>query len=261
MIRKRISFFGLFILFAFSVNFFSYEELGKKETATEILEKMAVSFEQDLIFPMFLLANIRVLDEDGGNWQVVVNGKEVRLNRIQEDRLNTPAQVTLSMSKDTLDKINQGIWTATTALAQSKASDPTPINIQFASGLNFAKLEQEFFYFMDHFFNWRKPETFELGLEHTRPAHGGHVIPLHYGRGFRSGWCIINKGEKINAEKEKNPFPQLIIMLKGTGYGEIDGEVHQFQPGQCLYVPPNSTHIFWTDGEESAEAIFMAWEY
>jgi quercetin dioxygenase-like cupin family protein len=261
MIHKKISFLILVLWFAFSSNLLSGEGLTEKETPAQILEKMATSFGKDLTSPMFLLVNIEITDEVEGNWQIVVNGKEVKLNKIQEGQSHTPPQVTLSMSKETLDKINEGIWTATTARAQSKASDPTPINIRFAPGLSFAKLEEEMFFFMDHFFNWRQPETFELGLEHTRPAHGGNVIPLHYGRGFRSGWYAVKKGEKINAEGAKSPFPQLLIMLKGKAYVEINGKVSKYQTAQCLFIPPNSTHIIWNEDEEPALAIWMAWEY
>ena len=261
MVHKKISFLIFVLWFAFSSNLLSGEGLTEKETPAQILEKMATSFGNDLTSPMFLLVNIEITDEFEGNWQIVVNGKEVKLNKIQEGQSHTPPQVTLSMSKETLDKINDGIWTATTAVAQSKASDPTPINIRFAPGLSLAKLEEEMLFFMDHFINWRQPETFDLGLEHTRPAHGGHVIPLHYGRGFRSGWCVIKKGEKVNSEGEKNPFPQMIIGLKGTAFIEINGKSYKFLTGQCVFIPPNSTHKIWNEDDEPAVGIMMAWQY
>ena len=53
---------------------------------------------------MFLLVNIKITDEEEGNWQVIVNGQEVKLNKIQDAKFFTPAQVTLSTTKETLDK-------------------------------------------------------------------------------------------------------------------------------------------------------------
>jgi mannose-6-phosphate isomerase-like protein (cupin superfamily) len=85
-------------------------------------------------------------------------------------------------------------------------------------------------------------------------AHGAHPIPLTYWDGLRSSWILVKKGEILNKQGEKDPWPQLFIILEGKGIvGDKEFEV---EPNMVVYIPKNTIHQI--TAEEDTKVIWLA---
>jgi len=89
-------------------------------------------------------------------------------------------------------------------------------------------------------------------------AHGAHPIPLAYWNGLRSSWILVKKGEILNKEGEKDPWPQLFIILKGKGKCIVDDKEFMVEPNLVVYIPKNVVHQLMA--EEDVTIIWLAWQ-
>jgi uncharacterized RmlC-like cupin family protein len=114
--------------------------------------------------------------------------------------------------------------------------------------------------FTFHFWTRGLPEIVGFGPDtRSRLVHGAQAKVLYYEKGLRSGWYQIRKGQHVNADPgdQKNPFPTLVIMIKGTAKARIGGKPIELKPGTCLHIPRGVTHEFWNDRDEPAECIIV----
>ena len=98
----------------------------------------------------------------------------------------------------------------------------------------------------------------ELRPELAGEAHGVHPIPIAYWDGLRAAWYVVKKGEAMNEEGERDPYPQAVVVLKGKGIFVLDEAEMDLRPSTVIYVPPNSLHQMKV--EEDVEAIWIAWK-
>lgn len=182
---------------------------------------------------------------------------------IQEDksfeiRKTNNEEVIFSFVTDinTLNKIHTGKMTALTAMGRSFWSDKTPLNF-----INPELMPKNInpFQFVFRYFSLGQPEKIKLEKEYARIIHGAYAIPLLYDEGLRTGWYRVEKGMIINEnEKEQtNPFPTLIIGIKGKGYARIGDKELVLKDGVTYYIDKNISHSFWTEAEEGLEFIII----
>jgi len=198
------------------------------------------------------------LREPSETWRVVVS-PGARVELLQGTEGDQPAFV-FSMAGETLRRIHAGEIAALTAGGKALASDVAPLEVEFGEGAKaLSAPQQAMLEFLQRFFNRESPERILLGTEHSRIVHGAHAIPLYYAPGFRSAWYRIVKGQRLNEEGDRNPFPQAFIIISGAGSARIGDRTVAIHAGESFYVPPASDHVVWTDNQDGLVLLWLAW--
>jgi mannose-6-phosphate isomerase-like protein (cupin superfamily)/putative sterol carrier protein len=234
-----------------------YSVQAETESTQKILETFVVDFRSD---PMAkdreVTFGIKIKDKE--DWHVVIDGQGgAALNE------GEPEQPTFYYVTDyeTLYLIYQGKMSALTAMGRARMSDQTPMNFGFMEGFQpTPDLLGWGAKFTFHFWTRGTPEMVDFSDNTlSRFIHGAQAKILYYEQGLRSSWYQIQKGQHINADPEEqtNPFPTLIIMIKGEAQAKIGGDLVTLKSGTCLHIPATVTHEFWNDKEEAAEFIIV----
>jgi len=66
----------------------------------------------------------------------------------------------------------------------------------------------------------------------------------------------VKKGEILNKEGEKDPWPQLFIVLEGRGKGIVGDTEFEVEPKTVVYIPKGTTHQLIA--EEDIKLIWLA---
>lgn len=232
-------------------------------TAEEILLSFVEAFRSDPAAAEPMIFGVVVNDVEDGEWHVVVSGKRedaetagVELHR------GLPASPSYLYTLDlaTLRKIDNGEVNALTAMGKARASDPTPMDIAWMPGF---RPDPEFFGrlipFTFHFWTRGFPEVVPFGKPFSREVHGANVVIFYYQRGLRSAWAQVEKGQHVNSDPkdQTNPFPTMIIGIRGRAVAKIGGVEKEFHAGQMVFIPAGVTHEAWNPYDEPAEIILL----
>ena len=217
------------------------------------LETLAEDYEAD---PSRIDATFG-LEVDGTAWTVSSTKDGVS---IAEGAPQVPALV-YATDADTFRRILSGEMSALTALAQARASDPTPLQVTTVNGREFdpaalTELQSVLF----HFFTTGQPEIVPLGVEHSRLVHGAQAAPIYYGDGLRTSWYGIAPGQHVNEDPadQVNPFASIFIFTEaGSARARIGGEAVELEDDQAIFVPAGMAHEFWNPGDETATFILI----
>ncbi len=197
------------------------------------------------------------LGPEGGSWHVVLDAEE---DPTVQEGPHAETRFTFVLSPETLARLHQGDLSPLTAAGREQLSDPAPLDFRLGAGLDFSpEVYRELITFMQRFFNPSSPERVFLGAEHARKIHGGHAVAMFYGEGFRSAWYLLQKGERLNAPGDTNPFPQAFIFLSGEGRAQIGEEPVDVRANEAYYIPPGAEHMVWNEAEEPLTLVFLAW--
>lgn len=169
-------------------------------------------------------------------------------------------QIKFKLIRDTLEQIYSGEMTGFTAIGRENISDKTPLDFELGPNIEMTpEVLNQFYKFVQLFFNPTHPETIVLDKAHSRLVHGAWALPLFYHTGFRSGYYQIEKGQKLNEPEDTNPFQQAFIIISGTGYAKLGDNVVGIGAGEAYFIPPGSDHVVWTEEETPLSLIYLAW--
>lgn len=169
-------------------------------------------------------------------------------------------QIIFTLNEDTLEQIYSGEITGFTAIGRENLSDKTPLDFELGPNTQMnPELLNQFYRFIQHFFNPTHPEKIIMGKAHCRLVHGAWALPMFYHTGFRSGWYQIEKGQTLNEPGDTNPFPQAFIIINGSGYAKLGENVVEVSAGEAYFIPPGSDHVVWTEKEIPLSLIYLAW--
>jgi len=231
-----------------------------KEKVMGILEKYAKDYEKDITFTKDVTFGVKVGEDF---WHVVAKtGSEnsEATVRVKEGLPETPTFFFVT-DFETLTQISEGKLNALTASVKAFESDFAPFDADFMAGYqpdqNFLP---DFLSLLFHFWTTGSPEIIPFGNNLTRTTHGAQACVFYYQPGFRSAYVSLRKGQHAN-ENEKsrsNPFPTLLIVIKGEGTAIINGKELIVKAGQALLIPAGISHEFINpDHEEPLEAILL----
>jgi mannose-6-phosphate isomerase-like protein (cupin superfamily) len=192
-----------------------------------------------------------------GAWYVVsAPGERAELHRGS----HPDAAVTIKMSTGTLQEIYKGRMTAFTAGAKGSGADTAPLEMDINEPAGrLSNPKNVILGFLQHFFILGSPERIILREESSRVVHGAHVIPLYYAEGFRSAWYKVKPGQHLNEPGDTNPYPQAFIIISGRGRAKIGESEVEVEAGASYYIPPDSDHVLWTEGDQELVLIWLAW--
>lgn len=167
------------------------------------------------------------------------------------------ADLRLTMESGVFDGILRGEADFGALIGRSRMTDVRPINFQFLNPGRVSALTDSL-KAMITFFTPGKVKVKELEGKLAGDAHGAHPIPLVYWDGIRLAWYHVRKGEVVNEEGERDPYPQVLVILRGRGTIIVDDTELELRPNTAVYVPINSVHMIKAD--EDVEAIWFAWK-
>ncbi len=229
----------------------------------EILESYVEDFRNDPAASEAITFGIRIPDERNGTWHVIVGGKREGSGRYQvELRPGLPPapSAVYTLDASTLRRIDRGEINALTAMGRARAADPAPMDIEFMPGYSpDAGFLARFLPLTFHFWTRGHPETVSFGRQHGREVHGATMVVLYYQKGLRSAWAQIEKGRHVNKDPQDqtNPFPTLIIGIRGRAAARIGGREILLSAGQMVFIPAGVAHEAWNPYDEPAEIILL----
>lgn len=163
----------------------------------------------------------------------------------------------VTMTKNTLRKILEGEADAFALTARANMSEKRPIEFQVLNNKRMQEIWEVGKALLTYFFVPGKVKVRNLKPELAGEAHGAHPIPLAYWDGMRSSWILLEKGEVLNREGEKDPWPQLFIVIEGRGKAIIGDKEFEVGPNIVVYIPRNAIHQLIP--EQEMKIIWLAW--
>jgi len=251
------NFTTLTVLFALALTLFGDDSSNKQKTAEEMIRDFTSSYQKKVAKEEKVIFGIEIQGEGGGKWCIMVEpGQKVTIHE------GKPKKPTFYFTTDleTLRKIHKGELNALTAAGKARASDPAPLDIKFMEGAPpWAEVQTKVLHVIFHFFVMGSPEIVYFGEEHSRFVHGGNAAIFYYAKGLRTGWYQIKKGMIINQDErdQVNPFPTLIICIRGEGQAKLGEKVMTLKKGMTVYIPTGMSHMFWNEKEEPCEFIII----
>lgn len=234
--------------------------MGTDQEVETILNAFAQDYEQDVTFRQDVTFGIQV---DDHFWHI--KAKAGTENNAPEVLVldGEPAAPTFYFFTDfaTLEKIDKGELNALTGAAKAFSTDFAPFDMDIMEGfvpdhVFLPTLLSTLF----HFWTKGTPEIIPFGLDHTRPNHGAQASVFYYQPGFRSAYVAIKKGQHANENEQskENPFPTLLIGIKGAADMIIDGKKSVLTSGNAVLIPAGVSHEFLNpDRDEPFEGILL----
>jgi mannose-6-phosphate isomerase-like protein (cupin superfamily) len=189
---------------------------------------------------------------DTGDEATMVVGDGIRVEGGAED-LDTR----INMEQATFDRLLVREADFGALIGRSRMSDVRPINPEFLKPERVSSAFEALKVMMNVFFTPGRHKVKELRGELAGDAHGAHPIPLVYWDGLRFAWYQIRRGEVLNEAGERDPYPQVMVPLRGRGTIVLDGDEMELRPSTAVYIPANSLHQI--RAEEDVEALWLAW--
>jgi hypothetical protein len=232
-------------------------------SAEQILLSFVEDFRSDPAAGEPFVFGVVVKGPEGGDWHVVVSGRGEKGETAGVELrkgLPTSPSVLYTLDLTTLRKIDSGEMNALTSMGKARASDLAPMDIELMPGFRpDPAFFGRFIPFTFHFWTRGFPEVVNFGKLHSREVHGANAVIFYYQRGLRSAWAQIEKGQHVNSDPkdQTNPFPTMIIGIRGRAVAKIGGVEKEFHAGQMVFIPAGVTHEAWNPYDEPAEIILL----
>ena len=237
----------------------SFNAFSQNENAKTILERYASDYQNDLTLTKDIIFAVKVDDKF---WHIKAKAKTETSEANVSVHEGKPVEPTFYFFTDleTLNKIYKGEINALTASAKAFESDFAPFDVDVMEGFQpDGSFISTLFSVYFHFWTRGMPERIPYGLDLTRLTHGAQASIFYYQPGFRSAYVAVKKGQHANEnEKSKsNPFPTLLIAIKGEGTMIINGVKSKLTAGEAIVIPPGTTHEFLNENEAPLECILL----
>jgi len=220
----------------------------------QILEQLleGSSLYRDLINPAAQETGVCVKLSDTHESATLVLGNEMK---VLEGSVNP--DVTITMKSIVLQDIAEGNADAFALIGRGRADEKRPIEFEIHTKERMKDVWEVGKALLTYFFTPGKIKIKSLSPNLAGHAHGGHPIPLVYWNGIRYSWILVKAGEILNKEGERDPWPQVFVVLEGKGKVIVGDETFPIQPEQAIFIPTNSIHQVMA--EEDVKLLWLAW--
>ena len=160
----------------------------------------------------------------------------------------------------TLDKINEKVWTATTAAAKSTPADVVALNIEDMEGFQSGQKDVGIAYqVMEHFWKKDAVEITRFSRDGSLPSHGAEIVGLYTMKDKRISWFSIGPEQAANADRglDRGQVPNLFIITSGRGKGQLGEEEIELEPGMSVFIGPYVKHVIYNPYDEPLEGILV----
>lgn len=161
--------------------------------------------------------------------------------------------------RETLNLIDQGVWSAGTAMGAATSADRTPLDVLYTEGyIRDANHEGRFRRLLFHFWTKGFPEVVPTGVQHARVVHGAPAALLYYDDNLRSAVYHIPAGlGRDQAPTLAVPFPRMIVVTAGSAEGDAGGKPFVAKQGEMVFMAPGIPVTFWNARQD--EALSFVW--
>jgi mannose-6-phosphate isomerase-like protein (cupin superfamily) len=166
--------------------------------------------------------------------------------------------VRLTMEKKIYEDIIAGDADFGALIGRSRMSEARPIDGEFLKPDKASAAMEVIKTMMTVFFTPGRVKVKRLRKELAGEAHGAHPMPLVYHDDLRYAWYIVKKGEILNEAGEADPYPQVVVVLKGEGVMLIGDEKLDLEPQMVVYIPKDVLHQI--EASEDVEILWLAWQ-
>ena len=242
---------------------FGHAQNDASESALDIpsiIESYITDYKQDRFAATPMTFGIEV--PGSGTWNVQITGTQTEEGWEVNYSEGLPSTPTFyySIEAETLRAIHEGKINALTAQGKAFAGDYTPMSVAMMEGFKpsmeeYGKINP----FSFHFWTRGYPEIIPFGEGMTRRAHGSNFTVFYYEPGLRTAWYRVLPEERVrdDAREQAAPFPIMIVAIKGTTEGEVDGNRVSLSEGNTIFIPANVMHKWWNETESATEAILI----
>jgi len=160
----------------------------------------------------------------------------------------------------TLDRIDRGIWTATTAAAKSTPADETALELRAMEGFDFDREADAVSYqVMEHFWKKGTAEVTRFSRDASLPSHGAAIVGLYTMKDKRISWFSLGQDEAANDDPQldRGQVPNLFIFTRGSGKAIIGDDEIDIEPGMSIFVGPYVRHVIRNPNPEPLEGILV----
>lgn len=255
---------AVLLLLALPAGGLSAEAEGTAASAEAILEEYVADFRSDPAAADPITFGVAITGEGGGEWHVVVAGREEGAETATVELRSGPApEPTFLYTGDLkiLRRVHRGELNALTAMGKARSSDVTPMDIDVMEGFTpDGTFVGRVLPLTFHFWTRGLPEVVPFGSKSmTREVHGANAAVFYYQPGFRSAWFHIENGQHANADSadQTNPFPSMLILTSGRVVGKIGGRELTLNRNEMLFIPTDVSHEFWNPWDEPAEGVLL----
>lgn len=161
---------------------------------------------------------------------------------------------------ETLEKINDKVWTATTAAAKSTPNDEVAMDIEEMDGFTPNQGTVALSYVtMEHFWKKDAAELTYFNRDSSLPSHGAAIVALYTMKDKRIAWFSLGKNESANTDRDldRSQIPNLFIITQGKGKAIIGEEEIELKKGVSFFVGPYVKHTFFNTEDEPLEGILV----
>ena len=233
--------------------------LSQQKDARTIIEGFAEDYKNDVTFVEDVTFAVKV---DDAFWHVVAKAGTDQAAASVTVHDGKPEVPSFYFHTDlaTFNKIDRGELNPLTGAVKAFSTDFAPFDADIMEGFSpdegfLSTLLSVYFHF------WTKgvPERIPYGMDYTRFTHGAQAAVFYYQPGFRSGYVAIKKGQHANEDEksQSNPFPTLMIAIKGEGKMIINGVESILSAGEAVLIPAGVKHEFTNENEEPLECILL----
>ena len=221
-----------------------------------ILQKFASDYETD---PSFTSQSFGV-EVDKDMWSITTSGeKNGRTVQVKKGSPSVPTFYYVT-NLETLKLIDAGKMNAMTAGVKAFSTDYAPLDIEVMEGYQPKEdFVGEVLAFTFHFWTRGIPEMIPFGPHYTRSSHGAQAAIFYYDKGLRTGYGYIHPGQHANEHpmSKTNPFPSMMIVIKGKIVARLDGIEHTVEQGNAFFIPAGMSHEVLNPFDEAGEIILL----
>ncbi len=233
-------------------------EPSEKTVIEPILERFVSDYQNDP-----LAQNITFgIEVDGMRWRVVSRMADgVRLVELVEG-FGDEEMLYFTASRETLNLIENGVWSGLTAMGAATSADVTPLDILTTEGyLRGPDYDATIRPLIFHFWTRGLPEVVTFSSTNTRVVHGAPATALYYDKDFRSAVYHVPAGlGRDQAPTLTVPFKRMVLILSGSGEGVIGGTDFTMKAGDMVLSPPGIPVTFWNaSDDEPLSFVWLMW--
>jgi mannose-6-phosphate isomerase-like protein (cupin superfamily) len=252
---------------------FGLPAAADSEETGAVLQSFVESYRTD---PMALTTSFGI--KVGEHWWHVTSGRSQTPYAVGKRKQYTfhefgPHEVTLHQGppteptwyfefadRDTLNKIDSGLWTATTAAAKSTPADKTALELRPMDGFDFGQQAVAVSYqVMEHFWKRDPAEITRFSRDASLPSHGAAIVGLYTMKDKRVSWFTLGQDEAANDDPQldRGQVPNLFIITSGRGEAIIGEQTVVLEPGMSVFVGPYVRHVLKNPNPEPLEGILI----
>jgi len=160
----------------------------------------------------------------------------------------------------TLDMLDKGIWTASTAAAKSTPADRTALELRPMDGFDFgAQAVAVSYQVMEHFWKRDPAEITRFSRDASLPSHGASIVGLYTMKDKRVSWFSLGQDEAANEDPQldRGQVPNLFVFTSGHGEAIIGEQTVAVEPGMSVFVGPYVRHVIRNPNPEPLEGILI----